>query len=405
MKITTDIQKIKEIVDSRYIEAIFPSKEILEKILSSGKELKIYIGVDATGPQLHLGHSTNFLLLKKFQKLGHRVVFLIGDFTAQIGDPTGKSAARRALTKKDVLENCKGYKSQVKKILDFTGKNAVKLEFNGKWYEKFTLAEAIKLMAKATHGQMIKREMFQARLREGKEIYLHEFLYPLLQGYDSVVLNVDIEIGGNDQTFNMLVGRDLVKECQEREKLVIATKLLVNPKTQKKLMSKSEGDFIALNDSPNDMYGKVMSLPDETIVPCFELCTEISQEAIEIIKKRLQTKEVNPRDIKAKLAEEIVSMYYGKKGGETARKEFNKVFKEKQLPSEISEVSVSQESLDILDLLTKTGLCPSKSEAKRLVSQGGVKIDGQIKRDWKERIKVGKGMILRVGKRNFRKIV
>jgi tyrosyl-tRNA synthetase len=268
MKIRTNLKEIEKVVSSRYIEKIYPSKKELKKILISGRRLTIYIGVDPTAPHLHLGHSTNFLLLKKFQQLGHKVIFLIGSFTAQIGDPGGRLNIRRPLSQKEVLGNCKGYKKQAGSILDFSlKKNPVQLKFNDQWLSKITLEQLIKLMTRMTVGQLIKREMFQRRIKEKKEIYLHEFLYPLLQGYDSVVMKVDIEMGGNDQTFNMMVGRKLVKDYLKKEKLVIATKLLVNPKTKRKLMSKSEGNFIALDDKPGQMYGKIMALPDEVILP------------------------------------------------------------------------------------------------------------------------------------------
>lgn len=407
-KIITDPKKIEKIVSSRYIEAIFPSRDALKNSLMSGKRLKIYLGIDPTGPQLHLGHLTNFLMLKKFQEMGHEVILLIGDFTARIGDPTGKSAARKSLTKKEILENCVNYKSRAEKILNFGGKNPVKLEFNGRWYENMPLEQIIKLMAKATHGQMIKRDMFQERIRAGKEIYLHEFLYPLLQGYDSVALNTDVEIGGNDQTFNMMVGRDLVKEYQKREKFIVATKLLINPKTQKKLMSKSEGGFIALDLKPNEMYGKIMSMPDEAIIPCLEMCTEMEQGNIENIKNNLP-ENINPRDAKARLAKEIITLYYSREKAAKAEKEFNKIFRDKELPSEIPEIpspspSPSDQTMQILDLLVKTKLASSKSEAKRLVEGKAVEIDGKVILDWKKTVEIKNRMVIKVGKRKFVKI-
>ena len=405
MRVNTENKKIKEIVDSRYIENIFPSKEKLTNLLKKGGQLKIYTGIDPTAPHLHLGHSTNFLLLRKFQKLGHQVIFLIGDFTAQIGDPTGKSKTRKALTKEEVLKNCRNYKEMAGRILNFKSrKNPVKLEFNSKWYEKFTLKETINLMAKGTVGQMIKRDMFKKRIKEKKEIYLHELIYPLLQGYDSVMMKINIEVGGNDQTFNMMIGRDLVKEFQNREKLVIATKLLINPKTKKKLMSKSEGNFIALDEAPKEMYGKIMALPDEIIVPCFELCTEVSDKELERIKINLKKKKINPRDIKAKLAREIVTLYYNKKEAQRAEKEFNRIFKEKKLPSKIPEFKTEKEEMPILDLIFNSGLAQSKSQAKRLVLEKAVKINGEAVSDWKKKIKLKNEIIISVGKRKFIKI-
>lgn len=398
-------KKINDLIASRYIERVYPSKEKLEQLLKSSKKLAIYIGIDPTGPHLHLGHSTNLFLLKKFQELGHRIIFLIGDFTAQIGDPTGKLDARKVLTHKQILKNSKGYKKQVENILDFNSrKNRVEIKFNSKWLSALKLKDIISLTAKTTVGQMIKRDMFRRRMKDQKEIHLHEFLYPLLQGYDSVAMKIDIEIGGNDQTFNMMMGRDLVKEYLNREKFVIATKLLINKETNKKLMSKSEGNFIALDEKPDQMYGKVMALPDEVIGAVFDLCTEISDKQLKEIEKNLKLKKINPRDIKASLAKEIVKIYHGEKLAQKAEQEFKKVFKEKKLPSEIKEIKINKKEIDILELLVELKLASSKSEAKRLIKQNAVRIDGSLKNDWREKIRIKKEMVIKVGKRKFVKV-
>lgn len=387
---------MEEILE-RWTDRIYPSKkEFLEALKS--RKLVIYHGIDPTAPDLHLGHSTNYLLLRKFQDLGHKIIILIGDFTAQIGDPTGRISERKALTKEQVLKNAKTYKAQISKILDFKSKtNPAQLKFNSKWYEKINFADVMELMANFTHGKMIKRNMFQQRLKKGQEINFIEFIYPILQGYDSVVMNVDAEVGGTDQTFNMMAGRDLLRKYKKKEKFVIATKLLENPKTGKKLMSKSQGNYIAFNDFPKDMFGKVMALPDEAIKPCFELCTEVSLTEVRKIK--------NPKEAKLRLAKEIVAMYYNKKAAERAEKEFEKVFKRKELPSKIPGIKIKNKKLPILDLLVKTKLTFSKSEAKRLILQKGVKIDGKIQDDWRKILEIKKGLIIQVGKRNFIKIV
>lgn len=398
----TKDKKIKQALN-RWTDKVYPSLDDFEKVLNSKKKLVIYHGIDPTAPHLHLGHSTNYFLLRMFQEMGHKIILLIGDFTAQIGDPTGKLGARKALTHKEVLENCKTYKKQIGKILDFKSKkNPVKIVYNSKWYKKMNLEDVMKLTARFTYGKIIKRNMFQERLKKKKEIYLHEFLYPLLQGYDSVVMNVDLEIGGTDQTFNMLIGRDLIKMYKNKEKFVITTPLLENPKTSKKLMSKSEGSFIALDDFPNEMFGKVMALPDEVIIPCFKLCTEIILKDIEKIEKN---KKVNPKELKIKLAKEIVSIYYDKKTAQKAEKEFNKVFKEKKLPTKIPEIKIREKEINILDLLVKTKFAISKSEAKRLIKQGAFKINGKIEKDWLKDIKIKKGDILQAGKRRFAKVI
>lgn len=384
---------------ARWTDKIYPSKGEFLKTLNSRK-LVIYNGVDPTAPDLHLGHSTNYLLLKKFQELGHKIILLIGDFTAQIGDPTGKASARKPLTKKQVLKNCENYKEQAGKILDFNSKNnPVQLQFNSRWLEKLNLADALRLSATFTYGKMIKRNMFQERIKEGKEIFLPEFIYPLLQGYDSVAMNVDVEVGGTDQTFNMLVGRDLMRIYKRKEKFVITTPLLENPKTGKKLMSKSEGNYISLKDRPDEMFGKIMALPDEVIIFCFKFCTEVSLSEIKKIEKDL-----NPRDLKAKLAGEITAMYHGQKAALSAEKEFEKIFKKKETPTDIPEIKIKEDKLLILDLLVKTKIVSSKSEAKRLIIQKGVKIDNRVKDDWKEIIEIRKGMIIQVGRRKFIKL-
>ncbi|MDP2910698.1 MAG: tyrosine--tRNA ligase [bacterium] len=380
----------------RYADKIYPSeKEFLEAL--EIRKLTIYHGVDPTAPDLHLGHSTNYLLLRKFQDLGHKIIILIGDFTAQIGDPTGRISERKTLTKEQVLKNAQTYKAQISKILDFKSKtNPARLKFNSKWYEKINFNDLMKLMANFTHGQMIKRNMFQQRLKNGQEINFIEFIYPMLQGYDSVAMDVDAEVGGTDQTFNMMAGRDLLKKYKNKEKFVITTKLLENPKTGKKLMSKSEGNYVALNDFPNEMFGKIMALPDEAVMPCFELCTEIS--LLEVVKIK------NPKDLKIRLAREIITMYHNKKEAERAEKEFNKIFKEKKLPSDIPEIKMKEAELNILDLLVKTKLASSRSEARRLVEQKAVKINADVKNDWKSVIEIKKGLVIQVGKRRFIKL-
>lgn len=379
----------------RWVGEIYPSREALLKALRSSKKMVFYLGIDPTAPHLHLGHSTNFFVLKQLQKLGHKVIFLIGDFTARIGDPTGRDKTRKPLTLKEIKLNCKTYKLQAAKILDFKSEsNPVELRFNGEWLDKLTPNEIIQLAAKFTHGKMIKRSMFQKRLKEGREIFLHEFLYPLFQGYDSVAMDVDGEVGGEDQTFNMLVGRDLMKIYKNKEKFVITTPLLINPKTNRKLMSKTES-FIALDLPANEMYGKVMALPDEVIMDCFRLCTEADFQGLEHLP---------PRQLKASLAREIVKIYHGQKAAETAEREFERIFKEKKLPSRVPEVSIKTGPLNILELLTKTGLAISKASARRLVEQGGVRINGEVWRDLKTMVEVKNGMVVQVGKRKFVKI-
>ena len=406
MKTITNPNKIKEVLDNSKIERIYPSKSTLEKVLKSGKRLTIYHGIDPTGPQLHLGHSTNYFILRNLQKLGHKFILLIGDFTAMIGDPSDKSATRKPLTREQVLRNARGYKKQLGKILDFSSKtNPIEIKFNSSWLDKLTFRELAEISANFTVFQLLKRDMFQQRIKKGRTIGLHEFLYPIMQGYDSVAMDVDMEVGGADQMFNMLVGRDLMEKVKNKEKFVITTKLLIDPKTDKKIMNKSEGRYIALEDSAKEMYGKTMSLPDEVILTCLELCTEVPQEDLKKIKRELKSRMINPRDAKARLAREIVTIYYSKTAAIKAEKEFNRIFKERKLPSQVKCYKLNVKSLNILDLLIKTKLAPSKSEAKRLIKQGAVKLDNNIIKDWQQKITFSKKAILQVGKRRFIKLI
>lgn len=402
MKADTDSQKIKELL-ARSIEQIYPSKEKLKKALETGEKLKVYFGIDPTAPHLHLDHSTSLLILKRFQDLGHQVVLLIGDFTAQIGDPTGKISSRKQVSKEKVLKNCKNYKKQAGKILNLEGgENPAEIVFNSRWWGKMKLEEGMDLLRRMTLGRIIARDMFQKRMDQGKEIYLHELIYPLLQGYDSVALNVDVEIGGSDQMFNMLIGRDLMEDYRDKEKFVITKELLEDPRTGEILMSQSEGRFIALDESPSEMYGKIMALPDEVIPLCFEHWTEVPLKEVREIKNKLEQEKSNPRELKARLAREVITIYYDHKEALTAEKEFEKVFQKGKLPSEIPEIRIGSSLINILDLLVKANLASSKSQAKRLINQGGVRIDRRKCSDWQRTVKIKKeGTIIQVGKRKF----
>lgn len=398
-KIITDKNRIKEVLE-RGVEKIYPDQKSLEKILKSGKRIRLYCGYDPTAPSLHLGHAITLRKLAQFQRLGHEVIFLIGDFTAMIGDPTDKMAVRKKMTRKEVLANAKNYKKQASIILNFSGGNKAEIMYNSQWNDKLNFADLIELASNFTVQQMMARDMFQERIKNNRPIYLHEFLYPLTQSYDSVAMDVDMEIGGNDQTFNMLCGRELMRILKNKEKFVLTTKLLTDPTGKK--MGKTEGNIINLDENPKEMYGKVMSWSDETILPGFELCTDTSLVELKKINEQIKT---SPRDLKAKLAKEIVSIHHSKEAAQKAEEEFNRVFKEKKIPSQVKSYKLNVKSWNILDLLVKTKLAPSKSEAKRLVEQKGVKIDKEIVDDWKKEIIIEKGMILQVGKRKFVKLI
>lgn len=390
-KIITNTNKIKEVLE-RGVENIYPSKQVLEKVLKSGKRIRLYCGFDPTAPNLHLGHAIALRKLAQFQKLGHEVIFLIGDFTATIGDPTDKTAIRKRLTKQQIQKNLKNYKKQASKILKFSGKNPARIMFNSKWNSKVKSEKLIDLGFNFTVQQMLVRDMFRKRLREDKQILLSEFLYPLFQAYDSVAMEVDLEIGGNDQTFNMLCGRDLMRKLKNKEKFVLTTKLLTDPQGQK--MGKTEGNMINLDEDPKEMYGKIMAWPDSLINSGFELLTDVKEIG-----------QIKPRDAKAKLAREIVGIHHNKKTASDAEREFNRIFKEKRVPSQIPTKRMSVKKIVIVDLLIKTNLASSKSEAKRLIGQGAVKLDNLIIKDWQKKITPKKGVIIRVGKRRFIKLI
>jgi len=394
-------KKIKQVL-TRGVENIYPSRGALEQRLKSGKKIRLYCGYDATSPSLHIGHAITIRKLAQFQDLGHEVVFLLGDFTSMIGDPTDKTAARKKMTRDEVLKNVENYQKQASKILNFSGKNPAKVMYNSKWNDKLSFADLIELASNFTVQQMITRDMFQERMKAKKPIYLHEFLYPLTQAYDSVAMNVDLEVGGNDQTFNMLCGRDLMMATKSKEKFVLTTKLLVDSAGKK--MGKTEGNAVNLDDNPDQMFGKIMSWPDELIILGLELCTGVLAEEINQIDQEMTQDKLNPRDAKVKLAREIVAVHYGKDKASLAEKEFNRVFQKKEDPSQMPIHKLSAGEYDILDLLLKTKLAPSKSEARRLIEQAAVKIDNQPVKDWQKKIKVKNGMIINVGKRRFVKI-
>ena len=398
MKINTSPKKIEEIL-TRSVEEII-EKESLIKKLKSGKQLRIKFGVDPTAPELHLGNAVILWKLKEFQELGHTIIFIIGDFTAQIGDPTDKLTARKTLTEKEIKANMKTYKEQVGEILDL---NKTEIIYNNRHLSKMKLAEIYRISQFFTVNQILERDMFQERRRAEKPIWLHEFMYPIFQAYDSVVVKADIEIGGNDQLFNMMAGRQLQPHFNQPPQDVITIKLLVGTDGKRK-MSKSFGNYIGIQELANEQYGKIMSIPDESIIDYFELCAHLSLMEVEKIKKELKNKKLNPRDAKAKLAYEIVALYHGKPAAQKAEKEFNRIFKEKELPSEMPSIKITDKNINILDLLVKTKLASSKAEAKRLIEQKGVKIDDEIQEDWRKNILIKSVMIIQVGKRKFVKI-
>ncbi|HLP86892.1 MAG TPA: tyrosine--tRNA ligase [Candidatus Paceibacterota bacterium] len=394
------MNKINDDLLNRGISSIYPSKEFLQNKIDKGEKLTIYLGIDPTGPTLHLGHAIPIKKLSEFQKMGHKIILLMGDFTAMIGDPTDKSATRKQLTHKEVMSNLKNYKKQASTLISFKGKNAAQFKFNSKWLKKMKFGDVLSLASKMTVQQMLERDMFEKRIEEGKPIYIHEFMYPLMQGYDSVAMNVDGEIGGNDQTFNMLCGRDLLKTIKNKDKFVITMKLLEDNSGKK--MGKTEGNMVALSDTPEEMYGKVMSWTDELIIPGFELCTDVSSVEIENMSEELKSNKVNPRDLKMKLAYELVKVFSGEEKAQKAKEGWENTFSKKEIPEDISEIGVNKGDL-LVDVLLNNELVSSKSDFRRLVDEKAItNLDNDEKvSSYNEEVKDG---VYRIGKKRFCKI-
>ena len=390
-------EKIKKILERGVKQVIV--KDSLAKKLKSGKKLRIKLGVDPTAPNLHLGHTVVLRKLKQFQDLGHQAIFLVGDFTGQIGDPSDQLSKRKALTKKEIEKNMETYKNQVGKILDL---KKVEIHYNTEWHINMDFAELFQLTSKFTVNQMLERDMFQERIEKKKPLWIHELLYPILQGYDSVALRADVEIGGTDQTFNMLAARTVQPYYQQPPQDII-TCTLIEGTDGKEKMSMSVGNTINILDKPEDMYGKIMSLPDHIIIKYFELLTDVPEKEISEFEKAMKKGE-NPRDFKARLAKEIVTLYHGKLAATKAEDEFNKVFKEKKAPSKIPIFKAKKGSYRIVDILQASKLVSSKSEARRLIEQGGVSIDNKVIKDWQAKIELKDGVIVKVGKRKFAKV-
>ena len=401
MKISINSTKIKEVL-TRGVERVYPDLISLEKKMKKGERIKLYCGYDPSGPELHIGHMITLRKLAQFQALGHEAIMLIGDFTGMIGDPGEKTSARNKLSRKEVIQNSKNYKKIAGKFLNFAGPNPVKILYNSKWADKLSFLQLIELASHFTVQQMIIRDMFQQRIKKEKPIFLHEFLYPLAQAYDSVALDVDLEVGGKDQIFNMLCGRELMKVMKNKEKFVLATKLLVDAEGKK--IGKTEGNVIDINDKPEEIYGKIMSWPDSLIALGFELCTDLPIKEINEISKQMKIKKINPKTAKQRLAREIVDVCYNKEISKKVEKEFDRVFKEKELPSKIQGKKIKEKKISIVELLIKTGMAGSRAEAKRLILQRGVKINGQTEENWKKDIEIKKGLVIQVGKRRFARI-
>jgi len=398
MKIKTNSKKIEEFF-SRGVEKVIKKEDLIKK-LKSGKKLRVKHGIDPTTKDLHIGHSAVYLKLKELQEMGHKIVFLIGDFTGRFGDPSQRLETRKLRTKKEVRALAKNYLRQVAKILDL---KKTEIRYNSEWYDKMSAEEILRLMSYFTVLRMLERDMFQKRIKKGLEIRLHEPVYPVLQAYDSVMLKSDLTVCGTDQLFNEIKGRDLQEKFSQVGQDIVTTKILIGLDGKEK-MSQSLGNYVGIEEKPQNQYGKIMSIPDNLILDYFELITRISLNEIKKFKEDLKKGKINPRDLKARLAKEVVGFYYSRKAALDAEKEFERVFREKKLPGKIPEHKIREKELPILDLLIRIKLVSSKSEAKRLILQTGVKIDGKVQKDWKKVVKIKKGMVIQKGKRRFAKL-
>lgn len=375
-------------------------KKKLEKSVATNTPLIVKLGLDPTAPDIHLGHTVVLRKLKLFQDFGHKVIILIGDFTARIGDPTGKSVTRPPLTEEQVITNAKTYQEQIFKVLD---PEKTEVRFNSEWLSKLDFADVLKLASKYTVARMLERDDFHKRYTEGRPISIHEFMYPLMQGYDSIALKADVEFGGTDQTFNLLMGRHLQGEEGMPEQTIITMPILEGLDGVQK-MSKSLGNYIGISEAPSEMYGKAMSIPDELMMRYFMLVTDMSIEEQEQLSKDLESGAAHPRDVKMKLAHTIVRLYHGEEAANFGQDEFVRVFQKHAMPTDIPEykVAITEEPVFVPQLLSDAGLTASNGEARRSIKAGAFKIDGEKCNE--EHIVLKDGMVLQVGKRKFIKI-
>lgn len=387
----------------RGCDQVVPEGELAAKLKRSYETdtpLIVKEGFDPTAPDLHIGHTVSIRKLKQFQDFGHTVVFLIGDFTGMIGDPSGKNEQRKRMSRDEIEANAETYKTQIFTILD---PEKTVIDFNSRWSIPMQSEDVLELASKYTVARLLERDDFSNRYRNGQPISILEFLYPLFQGYDSYALKADVELGGTDQLFNLLVGREIQREYGQEPQVVMTLPLLIGTDGTEK-MSKSLGNYVGIFDPPEEMYGKTMSIPDELIPSWFELCTDVSMDELALIETQLKEKSVNPRDLKSRLAREIVTLYHDSGASEAAEAYFRSVIVDKDLPDEIPEVSIS-EAIWIVELLEVNGLVSSRGEARRLIEQGAVSMDGNRVEDQMFQVPADGEHILKVGKRRFLKVL
>ncbi|RUT36279.1 tyrosine--tRNA ligase [Paenibacillus zeisoli] len=395
-------------VISRGVVEIVPEEELKNKIMKSvvtGEPLKVKLGLDPSAPDLHIGHTVVMQKLRQFQQLGHQVQLIIGDFTGQIGDPTGKSETRKQLSEEDVKRNSETYFKQAFKILD---KEKTKIHFNSEWLAPMTFADVVKLAAKLTVARMLERDDFTKRYQSGQPISVHEFFYPLMQGMDSVALKSDIELGGTDQKFNLLMGRTLQKEYGVEPQVAIMTPIIEGLDGVQK-MSKSLGNYIGIDEQPNEIYGKAMSVPDELMLKYFQLVTDLTNEELSVLEEGMKEGTLHPRDAKMKLAFTLVRMYHSLEDAETAQEHFVTVFQQRALPDdiqtfEIADSELSNGKIGLIKLLTLLGFAVSNGEARRSIQQGSVKFNEDKLTDFNAELEIQDGDVIQVGKRKFAKL-
>ena len=376
-------------------------KAKLERSAKTGKPLRVKLGLDPTAPDIHVGHTVVIRKLKAFQDLGHTVIFLIGDFTGMIGDPSGKNVTRPPLSREEINANAETYQRQMFKLLDA---EKTELRFNGEWMDKFTAADFVKLTARTTVRQILERDDFSKRMAEEKPISLHELLYPLVQGYDSVALQADVELGGTDQKFNLLMGRNLQREFAQEPQVILTTPLLEGLDGVNK-MSKSLNNYIGIDEPPNEMFGKVMSISDDLMWKYYELLTDVSPSELSELRTKCESGAENPRNAKVDLAKMIIRDFHSPDEATAAEDEFNRRFVQKEIPDQIEEKKVGPGPFKLADLLAETGLASSRGEARRLIEQGGVKVNGDKASAANADISIGSdGVLLQVGKRKFLKV-
>ncbi|MDK2563843.1 tyrosine--tRNA ligase [Romboutsia sedimentorum] len=385
------------------VDDIIDEKDLREKLTKAhneNRQLVVKLGLDPSAPDIHLGHTVVLRKMKQLQDLGHKVVIIIGDFTGKIGDPTGKSSARKALTTEQVLENAKSYEEQIFKVLD---KEKTEVRFNSEWLAKLNFEEVVKLAATITVARMLEREDFKKRYESHTPISVHEFFYPLMQGYDSVAIKADIELGGTDQRFNLLMGRALQKEFNQESQVVIMMPLLEGLDGVNK-MSKSLGNYIGVDEEAGVMYQKAMEIPDELIIKYYNLVTDIHPDVVNKIASDLKEDKVNPRNVKMELAKEIVRLYHGEERANFAEERFKSVFQKGQIPVDILTVEASSENFDLAQIIVDNKLVQSKSEMRRLATQGGVKVNEEKTTDLQSVVAQGE-LVVQIGKKKFIKII